>query len=121
MKTLKISTGSSLLVIVLLLAMAKPCLAQSDEKGRVNLPARVAAPATLVDDDAKGRVELKMRIPNVVGKKYAEAKKTLESAGFTVHATGQVFSRVDTRTVTSQAPSAGTAAARGATVTCNIQ
>ncbi len=72
-------------------------------------------------DDTKGRVELKITTPKVVGKKYPEAKQILESAGFTVKATGRVFSRLSSRTVTSQTPAGGAAAARGSIVTCNIQ
>jgi beta-lactam-binding protein with PASTA domain len=45
----------------------------------------------------------------------------LESAGFTVKATGQVFSKLSQRTVTKQTPAAGTATTRGTVVTCNIQ
>ena len=96
--------------------LTSSCFAQSDDKTRVNLP-RATAPA----DDTKGKVELKITVPNVVGKKYPEAKQILESAGYTVKATGQVFSRVSQRTVTSQSPAAGTATTRGAVVTCNIQ
>jgi hypothetical protein len=92
--------------------------AQSDDKTRVNLPqVKGTAPA----DDTKGRVEIKITVPNVVGKKYPEAKQMLESGGFTVKATGQVFSKVNQRTVTKQTPAAGTAATRGALVTVNIQ
>jgi hypothetical protein len=98
--------------------LTSSCFAQSDDKTRVNLPqVKGTAPA----DDTKGRVEIKITVPNVVGKKYPEAKQMLESAGFTVKATGQVFSKLSQRTVTKQTPAAGTATTRGTVVTCNIQ
>lgn len=116
MKTLK----NVLVVVALFMLCISPLtsssFAQSDDKTRVNLP-RATAPA----DDTKGKVGLKITVPNVVGKKYPEAKQILESAGYTVKATGQVFSRVSQRTVTSQTPAAGTATTRGAVITCNIQ
>jgi hypothetical protein len=116
MKTLKNVVVVVALFMLCISPLTSSCFAQSDDKTRVNLP-RATAPA----DDTKGKVELKITVPNVVGKKYPEAKQILESAGYTVKATGQVFSRVSQRTVTSQTPAAGTATTRGAIVTCNIQ
>jgi hypothetical protein len=105
------------LIMLCISPLTSSCFAQSDDKTRVNLPqVKGTAPA----DDTKGRVEIKITVPNVVGKKYPEAKQMLESAGFTVKATGQVFS-ASRRSVASQTPAAGTAAARGALVTVNIQ
>jgi len=97
------------------LSIASMCLAQSDDKGRVTIH-RVGTQ----DNDNKGRVETKIKVPNVVGKKYPEAKQILESSGFTVKATGQIF-KASRTTVVKQSPAAGTLTIRGAVVTCNIQ
>ena len=115
MKILKSVVVVVALFMLCISPLTSSCFAQSDDKTRVNIP-RATAPA----DDTKGRVDLKITVPNVVGKKYPEAKQLLESAGFTVKATGQVFS-ASRRSVASQTPAAGTASARGTLVTVNIQ
>ena len=118
MSTLKTVFVILALVMLCVAPFTSSCFAQSDDKTRVNLPqVKGTAPA----DDTKGRVDIKTTIPNVTGKKYPEAKQMLESSGFTVKATGQVFSKVSQRTVTKQTLAAGTAAARGTLVTVNIQ
>ena len=118
MKILKSVVVVAALIMFCISPLTSSCFAQSDDKTRVNLPqVKGAAPA----DDTKSRVEIKITVPNVVGKKYPEAKQMLESAGFTVKAAGQVFSKVNQRTVTKQTPAAGTAANRGVLVTVNIQ
>ncbi len=110
-------TGKIVFVVLFaLVCFVSLCIAQSDDKGPVNIPK-----SRPVDNDNKGPVTLKAVVPNVVGKKYGEAKPILESAGFTVKATGQVFSKVNQRTVTKQTPAGGTAAAKGSSVTCYIQ
>jgi hypothetical protein len=118
MNILKSFIFAAVVAMLCLSFFAPSCFAQSDDKTRVNLPqVKGAAPA----DDTKGRVEIKITVPNVVGKKYPDAKQILESAGFTVKATGQVFSKISQRTVTKQTPAGGTVAPRGSVVTCTIQ
>jgi serine/threonine-protein kinase len=59
-------------------------------------------------------------VPDVVGQSQANAKSTLQGAGFKVHTTTQPSSTVKDGNVISQTPSAGTQVASGSTISLVI-